>query len=168
MDHEFLVDGVTHGISLETRDGKLVATIAGRRLELDAVHSSGHAVSLLAAGKSYRALVSRQGRKIFVAVGAARFCLELPEEAGSSKYKDGASERAEGTIKAPMPGMVVKVNVTEGDEVSPGDSLAIVEAMKMEHEMRAAARAVVAKVHVKAGQQVEAFQALVELKIVEP
>ena len=67
-----------------------------------------------------------------------------------------------------MPGMVIKVNVAEGDEVSPGDSLVVVEAMKMEHEMRTSTKAIVAKVHVKAGQQVDAFQPLVDLTIIDP
>jgi len=168
MDHEFLVDGEVHKISLEIQEGKMVATIGGRRMELDAARLSGHTVSLLAAGKSYRARVAGQGRKIFVAIGANQFCLEVLEPGGSSRFKEGSAGKAEGTIKAPMPGMVIKVNVAEGDAVSPGDSLAVVEAMKMEHEMRAATKAIVAKVHVKAGQQVDAFQPLVELKIIEP
>jgi acetyl/propionyl-CoA carboxylase alpha subunit len=168
MDHEFLVDGEAHKISLEIQEGRVVATIEGRRMGLDAARLSGHTVSLLAAGKSYRARVACQGRKIFVAIGANQFCLEAPEPGGSSRFKEGAAGKAEGTIKAPMPGMVIKVNVAEGDAVSPGDSLAVVEAMKMEHEMRAATKAIVAKVHVKAGQQVDAFQPLVELKIIEP
>jgi len=168
MDHEFLVDGEAHRISLEIQEGKIVATIEGRRLELDAVRLSGYTVSLLAAGKSYRALVAGQGRKIFVAIGANQFCLEVPEQGSASRFKEGAPGKAESTVKAPMPGMVIKVNVAEGDEVSPGDSLAVVEAMKMEHEMRTSSRAIVAKVHVKAGQQVDAFQPLVELKIIEP
>jgi acetyl/propionyl-CoA carboxylase alpha subunit len=167
MDHEFLVDGEAHKISLEIREGTIVATIEGRRMELDAVRLSGHTVSLLAAGKSYRARVAGQGRKVFVAIGANQFCLEVPEPGGSSRFKDGTAGKAEGTVKAPMPGMVIKVNVAEGDEVSPGDSLVVVEAMKMEHEMLTSTKAIVAKVYVKAGQQVDAFQPLVELKIIE-
>ena len=66
-----------------------------------------------------------------------------------------------------MPGLVIKVNVSEGSEVNPGDGLVVVEAMKMEHEMRSGMKAVVKKVHVKPGQQVDAFQVLVELKPVD-
>jgi biotin carboxyl carrier protein len=168
MDHEFLVDGKAHRISLEIREGKIIATTEGRRMELDAARPSGHTVSLLAAGKSYRAHVAGQGNQIFVAIGANRYCLEAPEQGSASRYREGTSGHGDGTVKAPMPGMVIKINVAEGDEVAPGDSLAVVEAMKMEHEMRASARAIVAKVHVKAGQQVDALQPLVELKITEP
>jgi len=153
---------------MEIREGKIVATTDGRRLELDTVCPSGHTVSLVVAGKSYRAHVAVLGNKIFVAVGAHQFCLEVPDQGSTSKYREDTAGHADGIVKAPMPGMVIKINVAEGDEVGPGDSLAVVEAMKMEHEMRASARAIVAKVHVKAGQQVDALQPLVELKTTEP
>jgi len=67
-----------------------------------------------------------------------------------------------------MPGLVVKVDVAEGAEVHPGDVLVVVEAMKMEHELRASFKAVVARVHVKAGQQVDAFQPLLDLGRLDP
>jgi biotin carboxyl carrier protein len=79
----------------------------------------------------------------------------------------GIPGKAEGTVKAPMPGLVIKVNAEEGKVVNSGDSLVVVEAMKMEHEMCSGMKAVVEKVHVKPGQQVDAFQVLVELKPVD-
>lgn len=66
-------------------------------------------------------------------------------------------------LKAPMPGLVVKVEVAEGALVEPGDGLVIVEAMKMENELRAEVPARVAKVLVAAGDTVEKDQVLVEL-----
>jgi len=165
MDYEFLVHGKAHKVSIENKDGKAVATLNGKRQELDAHRISPQAVSLLIDGKSYRARVARQGKKIFVAVGARHFCLEEPEQGSEpATMRESAPDEAQGTIKAPMPGLVIKVNVTDGSEVNPGDGLVVVEAMKMEHEMRAAFKAVVEKVYVKAGQQVDAFQPLVELK----
>ncbi|MBZ5496461.1 MAG: biotin/lipoyl-binding protein [Acidobacteriia bacterium] len=165
MDYEFLADGTTHRISLEHIEGKAIATLRDERIEVDVHWVSPQAVSLLVNGKSYLARVATRGEKIFVAVGAIHFCLEQPKQQSAlSRLKEGMPEKAEGTIKAPMPGLVIKVNVTEGDEVDRGDGLVVVEAMKMEHEMRAAFQATVEKVYVKAGQQVDAFQPLVELK----
>ncbi|MEK9501187.1 biotin/lipoyl-containing protein [Gaopeijia maritima] len=66
-------------------------------------------------------------------------------------------------LKAPMPGLVVKVEVEEGQVVEPGDGLVIVEAMKMENELRAEVPARVSKVLVAAGDTVEKDQVLVEL-----
>jgi biotin carboxyl carrier protein len=165
MDYEFSVDGTVYKISLEHAEGKVVATLNGNRLELDAQQVSSQAVSLLIDGKSYLAHVARQGEKILVAVGTHQFCLEEAEQESSlARVKESLPEQAEETVKAPMPGLVIKVNVLEGNDVNPGDGLIVVEAMKMEHEMRASFKAVVEKIHVKAGQQVDAFQPLVELK----
>ena len=60
-----------------------------------------------------------------------------------------------GGFVAPMPGVVLDVRVAAGDEVAKGQTLLILEAMKMEHHMNAAADGVVAEVLVGAGQQVE-------------
>jgi pyruvate carboxylase subunit B len=66
-------------------------------------------------------------------------------------------------IVAPMPGLVVRVEVAEGDEVQAGQGVVIVEAMKMENELKAQGAGVVSRVHVKEGQTVEKGQALVDL-----
>jgi biotin carboxyl carrier protein len=65
-------------------------------------------------------------------------------------------------ILAPMPGLVVRVEVTEGDVVKAGQGVVIVEAMKMENELIAVADAVVRRVYVEQGQTVEKDQLLVD------
>jgi biotin carboxyl carrier protein len=65
---------------------------------------------------------------------------------------------------APMPGLVVRVNVTEGDEVAAGQGLVVMEAMKMENELRAPAAGRVSRVHATAGTAVEKGTVLVELE----
>jgi biotin carboxyl carrier protein len=68
-----------------------------------------------------------------------------------------------GTIKAPMPGRVVRVLVADGDTVQADAPLLIVEAMKMENEVRAPAAGVVHRLSVAAGETVEAGQLLCEI-----
>jgi biotin carboxyl carrier protein len=63
-----------------------------------------------------------------------------------------------------MPGRIVKVLVKEGGAVAVGDAVIVVEAMKMENELRATREGVVAKVHVKEGDRVEGGAVLVELQ----
>jgi biotin carboxyl carrier protein len=67
------------------------------------------------------------------------------------------------TIKAPMPGLVVRVEVAAGQRVEGGAGLVVVEAMKMENELRAPQPGVVATVHVEVGQAVEKGAPLVTL-----
>lgn len=67
-------------------------------------------------------------------------------------------------IKAPMPGLVLEVSVTDGQLIKAGDKIAILEAMKMENSILAHSDATIKKVAVKAGQAVEKGQVLVELE----
>jgi len=71
------------------------------------------------------------------------------------------SQLAPGALVAPLPGTVVKVAVAAGDPVTAGDTLVAIEAMKMEHEVRALADGTVTEVHVVAGEQVESGRLLV-------
>jgi len=68
-----------------------------------------------------------------------------------------------GVVRAPMPGLVVRVEVGVGDRVSAGAGLVVVEAMKMENELRAPRPGIVSKVHVKPGTAVEKGTSLVSL-----
>ena len=69
-----------------------------------------------------------------------------------------------GVIRAPMPGLVVRVEVREGDRVAAGAGLVVVEAMKMENELRATRPGLVAKIHVTPGTAVEKGAPLVSLE----
>jgi biotin carboxyl carrier protein len=75
---------------------------------------------------------------------------------------------ASGTVEAPMPGLVVRIAVTEGQRVDAGTALVVVEAMKMENQLRAPRAGVVAKVHVRAGETVEKGAPLVTVESAEP
>jgi biotin carboxyl carrier protein len=65
-------------------------------------------------------------------------------------------------IKAPMPGMVLKVFATEGDDVKKGDNLFVLEAMKMENIIKSPADVTIKKIKIKAGDKVEKGQILIE------
>jgi biotin carboxyl carrier protein len=67
-------------------------------------------------------------------------------------------------LVAPMPGMIVRVQVTEGDSVQPGQGLVVMEAMKMENELRATSAATVKRVLVTTGTAVEKGALLLELE----
>jgi len=67
-------------------------------------------------------------------------------------------------LRAPMPGLIVRVEVTEGQEVAIGDSLVVMEAMKMENELRADGPGVVLSIEVDPGQAVERDTVLLKLE----
>lgn len=76
----------------------------------------------------------------------------------------GKSHMVGGAVKAPMPGLVVKVLVEVGASVAPGQGLVVLEAMKMENEIKATAPGEVESIHVKPGQAVEKGAPLVVLR----
>jgi propionyl-CoA carboxylase alpha chain len=96
------------------------------------------------------------GQLVRSAAGSARW-QQLPRFA----EHDGAAAGA-GPV-APLPGVVLAVHVADGDQVGDGTPMVVLEAMKMEHVIRAAADGVVATVHVAVGDRVDAGQLLVEL-----
>ncbi len=84
-----------------------------------------------------------------------------PRKAPTRKKQAAAGEDA---VTAMMPGAILRVLVAEGDEVSSGDVVVILEAMKMENEIHAHKSGVVSRVHVAVGDSVENGQALVEIE----
>lgn len=76
----------------------------------------------------------------------------------------GASSNKLNFVKAPMPGLIVKINVAVGDMVKAGDALLVLEAMKMENMIKASGDATVSQLKIKKGDSVEKGQVLMEFK----
>ena len=93
--------------------------------------------------------------------------LDARQEAAFSARQSSGSARGPSPLKAPMPGLVVRVEVAPGDVVEPGVGVVIVEAMKMENELTAEARARVTQIRVEAGSTVDKDDILVEFEAVE-
>ncbi len=74
---------------------------------------------------------------------------------------DAAKSKKVSELKAPMPGLVVEVCISEGQEVKKGDKLVVLEAMKMENILKAPADSVVKKISITKGQTVEKNEALI-------
>jgi 3-methylcrotonyl-CoA carboxylase alpha subunit len=110
-------------------------------------------------GAPVAASVVRAGEEVHVFWGDGyTFGVPDPLDTGA------AQGSAEGTVEAPMPGLVKSVHVAAGQSVAAGDRLAVLEAMKMEHVLRAPRDGTVAEVLAAEGAQVEAGAALVRLE----
>jgi len=99
-------------------------------------------------------------------VGGASWTVAVQPGEGPGRWALGAPRAGPGesrTVKAPMPGLVVRIEVAAGQPVLAGAGLVVVEAMKMENELRAPHSGVVATVHVAVGQAVERGAPLVTL-----
>ena len=92
-------------------------------------------------------------------------CRRNDELNDSRDYSCNDVKNSDMTYYSPIPGKVIKVNVKEGDEVKEGDVLCVVEAMKMENNIKAMTSAKVAKVFVNEGDKVDVKNILIELSI---
>lgn len=143
-------------------------TVDGERLETHwAAVPSTPLIHLLVGGESWTVACQRLSDSRW-ALGAAGERLEVQVQDDRTKQIEALTGRGGqpaqgGVVKAPMPGLVVRVEVTVGQTVEAGAGLVVVEAMKMENELRALYRGVVEQIHVGAGQRVEKGAPLVTL-----
>jgi pyruvate carboxylase subunit B len=127
--------------------------------------------SLLLSGRSHRILTSRNGRGSWSLHLSGRHLTArvVDERTRSIEEMTGSGKGPKGpqSLRAPMPGMVVKVEVSEGEPVVAGQGLVIVEAMKMENELKSPGDARVSRILVSPGQAVEKDQVLMEFSLPE-
>ena len=111
--------------------------------------------------KNYTMFFAQDGDKRYVSYDGEYYTIDIARPAKSGIR---ASEQETNSVVSSMPGLLVKMPVTVGEKVSAGQTLAIVEAMKMQNELQAPCDGVVKKVNFKEGEQVDAFQPIVELE----
>jgi biotin carboxyl carrier protein len=170
--HRFVatIVGTDHEVTVEALDrGRWRIAVDGRSRVIDARRVEGGAWSLLASngqeGGTAR-LVDVDGRapELVASIAGRAFPVKLVE--GRSAMAARVAPRPPSgpqPVRAPMPGKVVKVLVKAGEQVHAGQGVAVVEAMKMENELRAAHAGTVAEVNVTEGQAVEAGQPLLTI-----
>lgn len=119
---------------------------------------------MLLDGQRVTAYVSSDGEKRWVTVKGQTFLLTKTPSTKTSSKTSGARLDHTGELTAPMPGQVRAVNVNEGDAVIKGQTLLVLEAMKMEIRIQAPRGGMVKKLLVKQGQTVEREQVMVEIE----
>ena len=158
------VGGTTHDIEFANTDGKVVATVDGRLYEMEMSEPEPNVILLKHEGRIHEVFVSpRVGdRPYSVRIGNAAVeaaIIDPKRLRGSASGDDSVHGRAE--IKTAMPGKVVRLLVAEGDTVATGDGVIVVEAMKMQNEMRSPKDGTVTKIRAAEGDNVSAGDVLV-------
>jgi pyruvate carboxylase subunit B len=155
MKYEVRVAGQTFQVDLAGD----VVRVGGRTMKVELIAIPGTPLVRLAldgvartfavARGSDRWEVQRKGRTFAVEVSDER-TLSLRRMVGQRAHRSDG-----GRVRAPMPGLVVRLEVEEGQEVSAGTGLLVLEAMKMENEIRSTAAGVVSQILVAPGQKVD-------------
>ena len=142
-------------------DGRFRVTVDGAALEVGLEPLGDARMRLVTREGAVLAEVRAAGNARYVRVHAMDFVLER-EAAGRRRTR-----AAGGGLEAPMPGVVTRVHVAPGDAVKQGQPLIAIEAMKMEHVLRAPRDGTVRVVAAKQGEMVSGGVALVELEEAE-
>lgn len=145
-DSGVTLDGVPRDVDLETIDG-------------------GFHHSLLVGTVSHEVFVERCEDVCFVTFGDQRFRVRVEDERArrAGEQRAAVEEASNAEVISPMPGVVVAVLVEPGKDVRTGEALLILEAMKMENEIRAPRTGIVETVHVTPGQRVSQDDDLVRI-----
>lgn len=164
MHYEFLIDGQTIALELERRGaGEFLARFGEDTWTVQASPVDAHTVSFRLGDRVVLGAAAEDDSRVYVAVEGRHFTLTDADrqEAGGGA---GAEHLAGRILVSPMPGTVVKLLVKEGDAVTRGQLCAVVEAMKMENELRAGCDGTVAAVRAAEKQQVAGGETLIEIE----
>ena len=164
MKYTTIVDGREQVVEVLPRENGYLVVVGDRALDIDAFQLQGVALSLIVGSGSYRCDIE-QGRdgKVSVLVGESVYPLEILDERKLRLRRAAGKFTLEGPqrVDAPMPGKVTRVLVKVGDEVQEGQGLVVVEAMKMENELKSPKAGKVSELHAVEGSAVESGAKLV-------
>lgn len=145
-------------------------TLDDRSVALDAQMQPNGLISVLYNNKSYTAIVEsidKKTKELKVRVNGAQYTVGIKEQLDQLLESMGmdlsALQKVE-PVKAPMPGMILKIMVEPGQEIKKGDGLLVLEAMKMENILKATSDATVKAVNVEEKTAVDKGAILIELE----
>jgi acetyl/propionyl-CoA carboxylase alpha subunit len=160
MTYEITIDGRNHRLDLEQVEGRWSCRLDGREVEVDAVLARPDVISLRIGNKAYEVKCERVGGDTHIWVGSARFAAEVRDPRSLRGRVRAVDEQGPKKLTAPMPGKIVRVLVTEGAEVESGAGILVVEAMKMQNEVKSPKKGTVQKILVREGAAVNAGEVL--------
>src|SRR5215468_12786284 len=154
MIYDIQVDGKSFRLELNRVDGRWESRMDGREVVIDAVLARRDVLSILIDGKAYEVKRERTATDMHLWVGPRRYGVQLRDPRslrGRAAADDGKGPRK---LIAPMPGKVVRVLLKEGSQVEAGQGVVVVEAMKMQNEIKSPKSGVVRKIVASEGAAV--------------
>jgi biotin carboxyl carrier protein len=144
-----------HRLELERLADGWDCRLDGQEIDVNVVVPRRDVLSLLVNGRSYEIKRERTPTDLHIWVGSKRFTIELRDPRSlRSRQKSAGDEAGPRKILAPMPGRVVRLLVAENSVVEAGQGIVVVEAMKMQNEIKSPKKGVVKKISAVAGAAV--------------
>ena len=168
MQCEIEVGGRPRRVTVSRAGGAFAVSIDGRLHRVDAVRIDAHTISLIVDGVWQRdTVIAPEGQMGRLVVGTAAVPVTVSLNARRQRHRavdGGAFDSGPMRVSAPMPGKIVRVLVNTGDAVHANQPIVVVEAMKMENELRTERDGTVAEIHTREGMSVEAGTLLVVIQ----
>ena len=143
-------------------DGAIL--VNGELRDVDFLNLGGSLYSIITENKSLEAVIDDDEGKIAVMMRGQLFETQvLDERAMLLVQRRGGINVTSGDVNAPMPGLIVMITVELGQKVTQGDTVAILESMKMQNELKSPIAGVVRSIQAEAGQAVDKGDILVEI-----
>jgi biotin carboxyl carrier protein len=147
---------------VESNNGDI--TIDGQAIDKDLVRIDNRTFHIIHKGKSYHAelvSINRDDKTCAVKVGTNIYSMQITDQYDELLHQlgmDNLTANKISEIKAPMPGLVIRILASEGDQVEKGGNLFVLEAMKMENVIKSVSDVKIKSIKVKAGDKVEKNQ----------
>jgi acetyl/propionyl-CoA carboxylase alpha subunit len=166
MKYVAILNGKQVAVEVTRKNHSYCLTIEDKSFTVNAFKPGPQSLSMLIDGKSYEVGIEKAGNAFTVFLFDDTIELELIE---ARKFQAAAETQRVGsrgpvTIQAPMPGKIIKVSVQEKSSVQEGDSLLVMEAMKMQNELKAPKAGTISRIQVREGEPVSMSQVLMILE----
>jgi len=160
MTYDIAIDGKNYRLDLNQIDGRWHCQLDGREIEVDAVLARPDVLSLRIGNKAYEVKCERVSSDLHIWVGSVRYAAEVRDPRSLRGRARAVDEHGPKKLTAPMPGKVVRILVTQGAEIEAGAGVLVVEAMKMQNEVKSPKKGTVQKILVNEGAAVNAGDVL--------
>jgi biotin carboxyl carrier protein len=161
MLFDVTIDGQQHRVELIRADGRLKCRLDNREVNVDAVAAGRDVLSIVIDGRAWEVKRERVRGELHLMIAGERYAAEV-RDPRSLQARKAARADLEGPKKltSPMPGKVVRVLVKTGSDVEAGEGVLVVEAMKMQNEIKSPKKGKVSKILAAEGTTVNAGEAL--------
>src|SRR5580692_12915478 len=146
MLYDVTIDGKRFRLDLDRANGRWSCLIDGREIEVDAVLARPDVLSLRIGNLAYEVKCERVAGEMHLWVGSERFAVEVRDPRSLRGRVRAADDHGPKKLTAPMPGKIVRVLVSQGDEVEAGSGVVVVEAMKMQNEIKSPKKGTIQKI----------------------
>jgi biotin carboxyl carrier protein len=160
MTYDVTIDGKNYRLELDRAEGRWSCRLDGRVIEIDAVLARPDVLSLRVGDLAYEVKSERVAGVLQIWVGNQRFAPEVRDPRLLRGRSRAIDDHGPKKLTAPMPGKIVRILAPEGAEVEVGAGILVIEAMKMQNEIKSPKKGTIQKILVREGAAVNAGDGL--------